>query len=139
MAKVNVSNANNFVRKEQATLKRNNVDIAEMLRAYESCRKQVSISEFGGSSDSLGLKPNPKDSRSESPYKKTASRELREFLTRGLDRAEKLIMILYYYEELTMKEIGQVIGISESRVSQTHKTIIERLRDRLKKKEHIFA
>ena len=40
-------------------------------------------------------------------------------------------MVLYYFEELTMAEIGVVLDLSESRVSQIHKDVIERLRDRL--------
>ena len=39
---------------------------------------------------------------------------------------------LYYYEELTMKEIGEALGITESRVSQIHSKAVYRLRTRLK-------
>jgi RNA polymerase sigma factor FliA len=39
---------------------------------------------------------------------------------------------LYYYEELTMKEIGEVLSITESRVSQIHSKAVQRLRSRLK-------
>ena len=39
---------------------------------------------------------------------------------------------LYYYEELTMKEIGEVLGITESRVSQIHSKAVYRLRSKLK-------
>src|SRR5205823_769761 len=49
-------------------------------------------------------------------------------VTRGLNRDERLIVILYYYEELTMKEIGATLNLSESRVSQLHSRILERLR-----------
>ena len=41
-------------------------------------------------------------------------------VTKGLNRNERLIIILYYYEELTMKEIGATLDLSESRVSQMH-------------------
>lgn len=46
---------------------------------------------------------------------------------KGLSRNEKLIVILYYYEELTMKEIGATLDLSESRVSQLHTSIVQRL------------
>jgi RNA polymerase sigma factor for flagellar operon FliA len=52
-------------------------------------------------------------------------------VTRGLNRNERLIIILYYYEELTMKEIGATLDLSESRVSQMHSSIIERLKGQL--------
>jgi RNA polymerase sigma factor for flagellar operon FliA len=48
-----------------------------------------------------------------------------------LPEKEKKILVLYYYEELTLKEIGQVMGITESRVSQLHTTAILRLRSKL--------
>ena len=49
-------------------------------------------------------------------------------LTKGLSRAERLIVILYYYEEMTMKEIGVTLDLSESRVSQMHSSILARLK-----------
>ena len=42
------------------------------------------------------------------------------------------MLILYYFEEMTMAEIGSVLNLSESRVSQIHKEILERLRGRFK-------
>lgn len=58
-------------------------------------------------------------------------KDLKELITRGLNRAERLIVILYYFEEMTMKEIGETLNLSESRVSQMHSAIMERLRDQL--------
>ena len=52
-------------------------------------------------------------------------------VTKGLNRNERLIIILYYYEELTMKEIGTTLGLSESRVSQMHSSIVGRLKEQL--------
>ena len=59
---------------------------------------------------------------------------LTEFVTRGLSREERLVLILYYYEDLTMAEIGLVLDLSESRVSQIHKDVVTRLRNRFKGK-----
>lgn len=50
-----------------------------------------------------------------------------------LPEKERLVISLYYYEELTMKEIGEIMGITESRVSQIHTKAILRLRGRLLK------
>ncbi len=52
-------------------------------------------------------------------------------VTKGLNRNERLIIILYYYEELTMKEIGATLDLSESRVSQMHSAIVQRLQGQL--------
>ena len=51
-----------------------------------------------------------------------------------LPEREQLILSLYYHEELTMKEIGQILGYTESRVSQLHTQIILKLRSRMKRK-----
>ena len=50
-----------------------------------------------------------------------------------LPEKERLVISLYYYEELTMKEIGEILSITESRVSQIHTKAILRLRGRLTK------
>lgn len=68
------------------------------------------------------------DKRGEDPLDEIQRRDLKDALTRGLSRAEKLILILYYYEEMTMKEIGATLDLSESRVSQMHSSILARLK-----------
>ena len=48
-----------------------------------------------------------------------------------LPEREKLVVALYYYENLTLREIGEVLGVTESRVSQLHTKAVLRLRSRL--------
>lgn len=69
-----------------------------------------------------------KDGSQSSPVKLLQRRDLRELITKGLSRAERLIVILYYYESMTMKEIGATLDLSESRVSQMHSSILQRLK-----------
>ena len=59
-------------------------------------------------------------------------------VTRGLNRNERLIVILYYYEEMTMKEIGATLNLSESRVSQMHSSIVARLQAHLARRKGEF-
>ncbi len=66
------------------------------------------------------------------PFKTLQRQDLQLLLTKGLTRAERLIVILYYYEELTMKEIGLTLDLSESRVSQMHSSILARLKSQMK-------
>ncbi|MCL4158657.1 UNVERIFIED_CONTAM: hypothetical protein GTU68_002011, partial [Idotea baltica] len=68
------------------------------------------------------------DGKGEDPTLSIQKRDVMKLVTRGLNRNERLIIILYYYEELTMKEIGQTLGLSESRVSQMHSSIVGRLK-----------
>ncbi len=65
--------------------------------------------------------------KSQNLLREVQKRDLKGPLTKGLTRVERLIMRLYYYEEMTMKEIGAALDLSESRVSQMHSSIIARL------------
>jgi len=78
------------------------------------------------------------DDRQVSPFDETHKHDLRDLITKGLNRAERLIVVLYYYEEMTMKEIGQTLDLSESRVSQMHSSILARLRAQLLHREREF-
>ena len=49
----------------------------------------------------------------------------------ALPEREKLVVALYYYENLTLREIGEVLGVTESRVSQLHTKAVLRLRSKL--------
>ncbi|ADV61952.1 RNA polymerase, sigma 28 subunit, SigD/FliA/WhiG [Isosphaera pallida ATCC 43644] len=71
------------------------------------------------------------DKKGEDPTRRLQRKDLMRMVTRGLNRNERLIIILYYYEELTMKEIGATLDLSESRVSQMHSSIIQRLQSQL--------
>lgn len=68
------------------------------------------------------------DTRAADPAHEAQRRFLHQMLSRGLTRAERLVLTLYYYEEMTMREIGQTLDLSESRVSQMHTDILKRLR-----------
>ncbi|MBS0191418.1 MAG: FliA/WhiG family RNA polymerase sigma factor [Planctomycetes bacterium] len=72
-----------------------------------------------------------KDDSQVNPLGDLQRRDLKELITKGLSRAERLIVILYYYEGMTMKEIGSTLDLSESRVSQMHSSILARLKAQL--------
>ncbi len=78
---------------------------------------------------SLGIN-EPVDTK-ESPESSLENKMVREALisaVNSLNEKEKIVISLYYYEELTLKEIGGVIGVSESRVSQIHSRILGKLK-----------
>jgi RNA polymerase sigma factor for flagellar operon FliA len=79
------------------------------------------------------------DQRSQNPLIEAQKRDLKGLLTKGLTRAERLIIVLYYYEEMTMKEIGATLDLSESRVSQMHSSIIARLKAQMNVRKREFS
>ena len=84
--------------------------------------------------DPVALIDTLEDPQAAEPQQAMAHTELREALGEAISRLperEKLVVTLYYYEELTLREIGEVLGVTESRVSQLHTKAILRLKARL--------
>ncbi|MFN2469710.1 MAG: RNA polymerase sigma factor WhiG [Gaiellaceae bacterium] len=84
--------------------------------------------------DSVALIDTIEDTAGPDPQGALAQTELKEALGDAIARLperEKLVVTLYYYEELTLREIGEVLGVTESRVSQLHTKAILRLKARL--------
>jgi len=79
-----------------------------------------------------------KDNRQENPLSELQREDLKLLITKGLSRAERLIVVLYYYEEMTMKEIGLTLDLSESRVSQMHSSILARLKAQMQHRAREF-
>src|SRR5438105_4550025 len=68
------------------------------------------------------------------PQEALASNEVKDRLTEAigsLPEREQLVVALYYYENLTLREIGEVLGVTESRVSQLHTKAVMRLKSHL--------
>jgi RNA polymerase sigma factor FliA len=77
---------------------------------------------------SLHLSDALDDKKGQSPPEVAQRAEIRHFVAKGLNRTERLLVLLYYYEGMTMQEVGRTLGVSESRVCQIHARILKQLR-----------
>jgi len=111
----------------------------ELLTMIEEVSVATIISldaENGGDGDdatSLGeYLPDPK---AEDIEERVSGKEMVRLIANGLEELpekEQLVLVLYYYEDLTLKEIGSILDVTESRVCQIHTKAIMRLRGKLK-------
>jgi len=79
------------------------------------------------------------DTRAADPARQLVQKDLCRTLTQGLSATERMILMLYYYEQMTMRELGATLNLSESRVSQIHTALLARLRETLGARRDAFA
>jgi len=117
------------------------ISASEMSRLLDEVRGVVllSLNQSGGETEegnSGGLAEVIEDPHAEDALDEVERLQLSDLLVdviSDLSEQEKLVLALYYYEEMNLKEIGQTLDISESRVSQIHTKAISRLRNRVRR------
>ncbi len=97
----------------------------------------LSIDELSGPNqhDRKSLLESLENSNSKNPFTQLKSKGIRDLLVKNIEELpekQKLVLSLYYYEDLNLKEIGKILDVTESRVSQLHTQAVEKLRARLK-------
>jgi RNA polymerase sigma factor for flagellar operon FliA len=88
----------------------------------------------GEKGDKLSLVDTLEDTKAEDPVQAFESEETKYLLARAINtlpEREKIVVTLYYYEGLTLAEIGQVLGVTESRICQMHTKAVLQLRGKL--------
>ena len=122
---------------EQEIAKEMNVSLADYqtllgeLKGLEIGSLHMERSEDSGDEE-LSYIPGPPE---EDPLFRCLKGEMKQRLTDAIEdlpEKERMVLTLYYYEELTMKEIGLTLGVVESRVSQIHSSAVVRLRSSLR-------
>ncbi len=121
-----------------------NLSASEFNRVLEEVRGSMLLSldqsvAIDDEHDITGLADMIEDERAADVLNSMEVEEASEHLLDSINRLsdqEKLVIALYYYEEMTLKEIGEALQISESRVSQIHTKAVQRLKSRMKKVVH---
>lgn len=88
----------------------------------------------GNDNDEISVMDTIQSPDSQNPYNEVEKNEIRKTIAseiQNLPEKEKQVLILYYYEDLTLKEIGAVLEVTESRVSQLHTKAIRHIRSSL--------
>jgi RNA polymerase sigma factor for flagellar operon FliA len=92
------------------------------------------LSVGGERGDKLSLVDTLEDTKAEDPVQAFETEETKYLLARAINtlpEREKIVVTLYYYEGLTLAEIGQVLGVTESRICQMHTKAVLQLRGKL--------
>ena len=101
----------------------------------------VSLNEFMESGSEIPAEQNEQH-RFESPEEVIEKEELKKVLGQVLElltEKEKKVILLYYYEDLTLKEISNILEVSESRISQLHTRALQKMRNRMGNYMGIFS
>lgn len=113
----------------------------EVEKVIQLMSEDVTVSSIydkqGSSDDSLEVIDTIRDEQSQTPYEVAEEKNVKQELENALKRLperERNIMVLYYQENMTLKEIGQMLGMSESRVCQLHAQSIVKLKNILNEK-----
>lgn len=114
-----------------------NIDISELHKLFDETKKSLLLSLdeiFYDDEEGSSRFDFIEDQKSDNPQLKIEELEAKQILADAISKLsdrERMVITLYYYEELTSKEIGKILGVSDSRVSQLHTKAILRLRGRL--------
>ncbi|MBC7292009.1 MAG: RNA polymerase sigma factor WhiG [Actinotalea sp.] len=120
------------------------VDVGELRAVFTqlSTVNVAALDELLGSGsdrgDALSLLDTLEDPAAEDPAGNVEAQETKILLARAIERLgerEKIVLVLYYYEGMTLAEIGRVLGVTESRISQMHTAAMLRLRTSLQESE----
>ncbi len=113
------------------------VDISELHKLFDETKKSLLLSLdeiFYDDEEGSSRFDFVENQKSDNPQAKIEEAEAKRILADAigkLSERERMVVTLYYYEDLTSKEIGKILGVSDSRVSQLHTKAILRLRGRL--------
>lgn len=113
------------------------IDISELHKLFDETKKSLLLSLdeiFYDDEEGSSRFDFVENQKSDNPLLKIEEAEAKKILAEAISKLsdrERMVVTLYYFEDLTSKEIGKILGVSDSRVSQLHTKAILRLRGRL--------
>lgn len=118
------------------------ISVEELQEWYSKMKSAtlVSLNEYIDQGSEIKMDAS-RNSHFETPEKVVESKELKDILAQSLEtltEKEKKVILFYYYEELTLKEISQILEVSESRISQLHTRALQKLKERLGDKVNVL-
>ena len=135
---------NNFLREPTLEEICNYMDLnlqeVSQIENYINYMSVISLESIIYSEDDVTVMETLEDKNLISPEDSLKKKKKIEILAKAIDKLkekDKLVLNLYYYEKLTLKEIGEVLGVSESRVCQLHSRAIRNLRSVMEKIKYI--
>ncbi len=128
--------------KDMEVAERMGINLKELtdIQGYVNYISMMSLETilFGDDED-MSLLNSIEDTKSPSPQKSLEEKEMLEYLRKGLDNLkerDRLVLNLYYFERLTLKQVGEILEVSESRVCQLHSRAILNLRKEIEKLQY---
>lgn len=112
------------------------VDELNKLLQEVNMSQMISLEDYLDQNHETGFDPLSMDKDASQPEQRMEIVELKETLSEAIDKLpekERTVVTLYYYEELTLKEISAIMKVSESRISQLHTKAIMRMRGKLER------
>jgi len=103
--------------------------------SYSSVLALEELWSTGDKDDKLSLIDSIEDTTSPDPAQTFEFKEIKEILAdavKKLPERERMVISLYYYDGLTLREIGEILGVTESRVSQLHTKAVLRLKSKMR-------
>jgi RNA polymerase sigma factor for flagellar operon FliA len=107
------------------------MDVPELLKTLEDAQTLNILYIEELKTGDAGREPGGESDTVSAQYERQELKEIIAGLIEGLPENERLVITLYYYEEMTMKEIAMTLGVTEPRVSQIHSKVLSKLRGKL--------
>ena len=105
----------------------------QLMRKLRSAHQTTSLDQQSNDAQDSGNNHETlADKKAADPFREIKHKLMKQYMMANLKKREQLVMVLYYFEEMSMAEVGRVLGCCESRISQMLDDIRQRMRDKFR-------